>query len=68
MKTPIGPSRGEIVRRLSKAVADGKGITIRLDGDSGKLTIKVGTELVAKYTDVYEAVAILLPEYMKEVA
>ena len=68
MKTKIAPDRANIFARLSKAVADGKGITIRMDGDSGKLTIKVGNEPIAVYSDVYEAVSALLPAYAKELA
>lgn len=55
-----------VFRALNKAIAESKGIGIHLNGDSGKVTIKVGTEVIAKYTDVYEAITILLPEFAKE--
>ena len=68
-KIPVNnASRKEVMQRLSKALANCETISIRLNGDDGKLTIKVGIEIIARYSDVQHAISILLPEQMDLVA
>jgi len=59
------PGRADIMKMLNKAVAESKTITIKAEGDSGRVSIRVGTETIARFHDIYEAVSKLLPEQME---
>lgn len=63
----ISTSRKEILARISRGVADCETVIIKLDGSTGRVSITVSGEIVARFSDVYEAVNHCLPAMADEV-
>jgi len=58
----------DTIAKLSKAVADCRTIIIRMDGDTGKITIKIGQTIIKRYPDIESAVGDLIdPDLIKEI-
>lgn len=57
----------ETIAKISMAVANAKSIIIKLNGDTGKVTVSIGHTVVARYKDAHAAVEALIdPNLIKE--
>lgn len=63
---PVNPGTGKLLSMMGQALRDGKSIKIDIDGETGYVAVKIHHTVVARYTDAYQAMSLLLPEYAKE--